>query len=66
MARNRQMRKGEWISVAAAARILQRSPRTIRRWVDEGRLEARQLRQPGGWVEISVESVENVLTEAGI
>jgi len=53
-------RNDKYISTAAAARRLGRSPDTIRRWMREGLLRGRQLRKPRGWREVSVRSIERL------
>ena len=53
-------RRAEYVSTAAAARRLGRSPDTIRRWIREGLLRGRQLRKPRGWLEVSVRSIERL------
>jgi len=50
--------KARYIPVAAAARRLDRSPQTIRRWMNEGRLRGRQMSKPCGWREVSIRSIE--------
>jgi len=57
-------RGDEWISVAAAARRVGRSDRTVRRWIDEGRLIARQMVKPKGWIEVCVRSLDELIEKS--
>lgn len=37
------MRSDQWVTVDIAARVVERTPRTIRRWITDGRVEALSL-----------------------
>lgn len=55
------MAEAQWISVAEAAKILQKSERTVRRQCEGGKLQARQESTPSGraWM-VCLEPVESV------
>ncbi len=58
------MAAAQWISVAEAAKILQKSERTIRRQCESGKLQARQESTPSGraWM-VCLEPVESMADE---
>lgn len=51
----------EWLTLSAAARVLEVSPATIRRWCDEGRLSVR--RTLGGHRRVKRTDVEAAAVE---
>lgn len=56
-------RKPEYVSIAAAARTLRRSPSTVRRYFHERVLAGRQLCE-GGWIEIDREDLRRLTKSA--
>jgi excisionase family DNA binding protein len=50
-----------FLTTKEVAQIFRRHPRTIYRWIDEGFLQAKKVRD--GWL-ITQEEVERILTEA--
>lgn len=51
------------LTTGQAARRLNVSDETVRRWYDEGLLSGRRP-NPGGWIQIDEESVEALLAKA--